>query len=99
MKKINSLYDIEEIKIHWSESKFINDVLDPLGEGGGDIEIEVDIFAFNLIIERAAKKVGCGYDKTSLSVKLKDGLQWCDECKFYLTSEKVDLLGLLNSGR
>ena len=96
MAKINSLNDIEEIKVHWSESGYINDVLGC--DENSDIEKEVDVFAFNSIIEHAAKKVGGGYDKTSLSVKLKDGLQWCFESKFYLTRDKIDLLVLLNAG-
>lgn len=96
MAKINSLNDIKEIKVHWSESGYINDVL--CCDDNYDIEKEVDVFAFNSIIEHAAKKVGVGYDKISLSVKLKDGLQWCFESKFYLTRDKIDLLGLLNAG-
>ena len=96
MAKINSLNDIEKIKIHWSESVYINDVLGC--DDNSDIEKEVDVFAFNSIIEHAAKNVGGGYDKTSLSVKLKNDLQWCFESKFYLTRDKIDLLGLLDAG-
>ena len=96
MAKINSLNDIKEIKVHWSESDYINDVLGC--DDNSDIEKEVDVFVFDSIIKHAANMVDDGYDKTSLSVKLKDGLQWCFESKFYLTSDKVDLLGLLNAG-
>ena len=97
--KINSLNDIEKITVHWSESGYINDVLDPLDEGDGDIEKEVDIFAFDSIVQHASKLISSGYDKTSMSVKLKSGLQWCTECKFYITKDKNNtLIKLLNAG-
>lgn len=95
MVKINSLDDIAEIKVHWTESNYIHDSL-----GGGDdddIEKVVDVSLLNGIIRHACTLVTQGYDKTVLSVKLKDGLQWCDHCKFYLNSSKKDLLTLLNA--
>ena len=96
MARIESLDKIGEIVVHWSESKYINNILDPLGDG--DIEKAVDVFAFNSIVTRASALVDIGYDKTSLSVKLKDGTQWCSECKFNLTKSKNTLLKLLNAG-
>lgn len=96
MEKINSLDDIAEIKVHWTESNYIHDSL-----GGGDdedIEKVVDVSLLNGIIRHACTLVKTGYEKTVLSVKLKSGLQWCDQCKFYLNSSKKDLLTLLNAG-
>ena len=97
MAKINSLDDIEEIKVHWTESDYIHNSLGG-GDEDDDIEKVVDISLLNGIIRHACTLVPTGYDKTVLSVKLKDGLQWCDQCKFYLNSSKKDLLTLLNAG-
>lgn len=99
MSKIENLSDIEKIIVHWSESTYINDTLDPLDEGGGDIEKEVDALAFNSIVKHASTLIEEGYDKTSLSVKKKgDNNWWCIECKFYITKSKNTLLALLNAG-
>ena len=97
MSKIKDLNDIETIIVHWSESNHINNVLGC--DENSDIEKEVDVFTFDSIIQQAAKEVGSGYDKTSLTVKLKSGLQWCRFSKFYLTTDKVDLMGMLNAGQ
>jgi len=95
--KIESLDDIEKIIVHWSESNYINDTLDPLGDG--DIEKEVDVLAFDSIIKHASTLVDIGYDKTSLSIKKKgDYNWWCMECKFYITKPRNSLLKLINAG-
>jgi hypothetical protein len=96
MAKINSLDDIAKIKVHWTESDYINESLGV--DDDGDIEKIVDASLLNGLIRDACTLVPIGYDKIVLSVKLKDGLQWCDQCKFYLNSNKKDLLTLLNSG-
>jgi hypothetical protein len=88
-----NLNDIETIKVHWSESNYINSALGC--DDNDDIEKEVDINAFNLIIANASKEISSGYDKTVLSIKLKSGLQWCLERKFYITNKTGSLLGLL----
>ena len=94
MAKIENLNDIEEIIVHWSESTHINDALGC--DEDGDIEKKVDVFAFDKMVEMASKSVGSGYDKTSLTVKMKSGLLWASESKFYLTRNEDSLLGLLN---
>ena len=94
MNEIKSLSDIGKIKVHWSESSLINDEMGC--DENCDIEKEVDPVIFDDLIKRAAKKVGGGYDKTSLSVWAKDGSYIYDECKFYLSSNDSSLLNLLN---
>ncbi len=96
MSKVNSIDDIGELIVHWSESGYINDVL--TCDDNCDIEKKVDAYVFDSIIKAASGKVEGGYDKTSLSVKLKDGSRWCFECKFYLTRGCEGLLALLNEG-
>lgn len=96
MARIERIEDIETIICHWSESNLINDELG--GDDSGDIEKQVEPKVFDDLICRAAKLVGSGYDKTSLSVKLKSGLQWCKESKFYLTTQDTGLMNLLNKG-
>jgi len=96
MARIEKLEDIESIIVHWSESTLINDELGR--DDNDDIEKQVDPVAFDDLIRRAAKKVGGGYDKTSLSVKLKSGLQWCEQSKFYLNQNDSGLMNLLNKG-
>tara|TARA_R110000744_G_scaffold57010_3_gene120040 strand:- start:3709 stop:3990 length:282 start_codon:yes stop_codon:yes gene_type:complete len=88
-----TLNDIEKIKVHWSESNHINDELGCDDEG--DIEKEVDVKTFDLMVLHASKEVCSGYDKTSLSIKLKSGDQWCFESKFYITQRTKSLLDLL----
>lgn len=95
MSKIKSLNDIESIKVHWSESNVINDALGH--DDNCDIEKVVDVDEFDRLIKKAAGKVKTGYDKTSMTVKLKTGIVWANEAKFYLTGVKDDLLKLLNS--
>jgi hypothetical protein len=94
--KIAKIEDIESIHVHWSESNLINDELGCNEDS--DIEKQVDPIKFDDLISRAAKEVGGGYDKTMLSVKLKDGSDWCKECKFYLSSGDSGLMNLLNKG-
>lgn len=96
MARIEKLEDIESIIVHWSESNLINDELGC--DDNCDIEKQVDPAAFDDLIRRAAKKVGVGYDKTSLSVKLKIGLQWCEQSKFYLNQKDSGLMSMLNKG-
>jgi hypothetical protein len=97
MSKINSLNDIETIKVHWSESVYINDVLGC--DDDDDIEKEVDVQALDSMINHVSKEMSGGYDKTVLSIKLKSGLQWCLDSKFHITSRSSDLLTLLNAGQ
>ena len=88
-----TLNDIETIKVHWSESDYINSVLGC--DDNDDIEKEVDVKALDSIINNASKEISGGYDKTVLSIKLKSGLQWCTESKFYITDRTGSLLSLL----
>ena len=96
MAKIESLSDIEEITIHWSESGHINDVF---ADGDNyDIEKAVDINDLDNAVKESVKFIDGGYDKTKLTVKLKSGLLWADSCKFYITKRTEGLLNLLNAG-
>lgn len=87
------LEDIESVHFHWSESGLINDELGNNSEG--DIEKTVSAETANDLICRASKLVGVGYDKTPLTVKMKDGRTYCREVKFYLTKRKDSLLRLI----
>jgi len=97
MSKIEKLEDIETLIIHWSENGYINNVLDKGGDG--DIEKEVDVNEFDTLVKKAVTFIDGGYDKTSISVKLKSGLQWCENSKVYIQSSTTDLLQLLNAGQ
>ncbi len=96
MTRIKSIDDIESIKVHWSESCFINEVMKC--DENSDIEKEIEPSDFNDIVKIAATKVESGSDKTSLTVILKNGNIWCSESKFYLNKAKKDLISLLNAG-
>ena len=94
MSKVEDLNNIEEIIVHWSESTYINDVLGCNEDC--DIEKIVDVFSFDEMVKVASKKVGSGFDKTSLTVKMKSGLFWATESKFRLGRKESGLLSLLN---
>ncbi len=94
MQKLKSLDEIKSITVHWSESSLINDELGCNDDG--DIEKIVDPVVFDRLIKRAAKEVGIGYDKISLTLTAADGHEWCKECKFYLTAKKTSLLDLIS---
>jgi hypothetical protein len=96
MAKIESLEEIKEITLHWSENNLINDTFDKGGDG--DIEKIVDINELDSAVKESAKYIEGGYDKTKLTVKLKSGLLWADSCKFYITTRTTGLLNLLNEG-
>ncbi len=87
------LEDIRSVVVHWSESILINDVLGCNNDG--DIEKNVDVYEFNDLIKAASSEVGIGFDKTALTITLKDGLKWCKERKFYLTKAKDTLIKLI----
>ncbi len=96
MARIKNIEEIESIMVHWSESNLINDVLGC--DDGCDIEKLVKPDEMDQLTRRAGKSVGCGYDKTSMTVKLKNGLVWANECKFYISSGDNSLLNVLNKG-
>ena len=96
MSKINNINDIKGIHVHWSENNHINTTLGC--DEWGDIEKPVDVFAFSMMVELASKEVKSGYDKTCLTVTMKDGTKWADDMKFYLTAKEDCLLKLLNKG-
>ena len=87
------LSDVESVFVHWSESVLINDELGH-NENTGDIDKQVDPVEFDHLVQRAANGVFSGYDKTKLTVKLKNGEVY-DEVKFYLTQDKGSLVRLL----
>lgn len=87
------LEEIESVWVHWSESTLINEVLGC--DDNSDIEKSVDVFEFNDLIKAAASEVESGYDKTVLTITLIDGLEWCTESKFYLTSDRDTLIKLI----
>ena len=93
-RMVESLEEVESIYIHWSESDHINNVLGC--DDNCDIEKSVDIATFDSIVKIASEGVGLGYDKTSLSITLKNKVVHKD-VKFYLTSDRDSLLKLLQS--
>ena len=95
MKQVKHLDDIDEIIVHWSESEHLNSVLGHNEDY--DIEKKVDVFAFDKMVEAASNEVEGSYDKTSLTVKLKNGVFWARESKFYLGRSDTGLLDLLNT--
>lgn len=97
MSKITNIHEIESIRVHWSESSLISDELGYDEEG--DIEKDVSPDDLDDMVKRAAAKVGGGYDKTSLTIKLKDGRTWCDRHKFYLHGSDSGLLSMIKSER
>jgi len=95
MTEIKQIEDIGTIVVHWSESKYINNVLG--SDENMKIEKRVDIFAFDSIIKHASKDVVLAWNKTNLSIKLKNGHQYCSKSNFYLILETDTLLKLLNN--
>lgn len=87
------LEEIESVFVHWSESELINAELGHDEEG--DIDKKVDPIAFDDLVRRASALVPPGYDKTMLTVYLKDGGE-ITYVKFYLTREKDSLEKLIN---
>ena len=65
--KINDIY---KVYVHWSESEYINKVLGC--DENSDINKEIDSVEFNKIIKKAAPLVGQGYDKTVMTLYIKD---------------------------
>ena len=88
-----NLEDIESVHFHWSESGFLNHEFGKNDED--DIEKTVSAEVAEDAIRRASKLVTGGYDKTSLTIKMKDGKFYCREVKFYLTKRKDSLLKLI----
>lgn len=91
-----TLDQIAEVHFHWSESGLINKELRP-DDDISDIEMTTDAAKADDLIRRAALLVDGGYDKTALTITLKDGSVWCREVKLYLTKRKVGLIPLISS--
>jgi len=96
MARIEKIEYIDSIKVHWSESMIINDELGH--DDDGDIEKWVTPGCMQTLIHKAGKDVGCGYDKTSMTIKLKSGLVWASESKFYISQGDDCLMNVLNKG-
>ena len=96
MSRIEKIEDIDNIKVHWSESQIINDELG--FDDNGDIEKIVSPADMQKLIHKAGSHVGCGYDKTSMTVTLRGGLKWATESKFYICAGDNCLLNVLNKG-
>ena len=92
--KIESLDQIESVRVQWSESGLINRELG--NDAEGDINVTISPDAADDLIRRAALLVDGGYDKTPLTVTLKDGAIWCHELKFYILRRTTGLLDLIN---
>lgn len=92
--KIESLDQIESVRVQWSESGLINRELG--NDAEGDINVTISPEAADDLIRRAAILVDGGYDKTPLTVTLKDGTVWCHELKFYILRRTTGLLDLIN---
>ena len=84
--------DIKGVFVHWTESEYINKVLS--FDENGDINKDVDKYAFDSIIKHAAREVGIGFDKTMLTIIMTDGTVH-EEIKFYLTTKKDSLIKLI----
>lgn len=97
MARIESLDDIESVIVHWSESALINAELN--NSDSDDIEAAVNPLDLDNLVARAAMAITIGHDKTSLSVKLKSGLEWCTESKVYIGQNDTGLLSILNKGQ
>lgn len=91
---MESLSEIKNILVSWSESSYISDELGCNDEG--DINKFVDAVYLDDLIRTAATKqrIPMGYDKTVLTVFLNDGDWWCKEYKFCLLPG-MNLLDLL----
>ncbi|MFK5951022.1 MAG: hypothetical protein QM500_19895 [Methylococcales bacterium] len=87
------LEDIESVFVHWSESRLINDVLGC--DDNCDIEKSVEPAEFDKLVIQAASKVGKSNDKTVLTVKLKNGIVYCDNSKCYLNVTNNTLIKLI----
>lgn len=87
------LEEIESVFVHWSESSLISAEMGYNDEG--DIDKEIDPVVFDDLVRRAAALVGPGYDKTRLTIKLKDGGE-INCVKFYLVPGKDTLEKLIN---
>ena len=96
MSRIKKIEDIDSIIIHWSESIVINVELGC--DDNSDIEKEVTPEKAEALIRKASTNISAGYDKTSMTVKLKDGSVWATESKFYICRGDSDLLSVLNKG-
>ena len=96
MTKIQSIDDIESIYLHWSESNHINLRFDC--DRNGDINKPVNTRRLDHAVTIAGQEVGAGFDKTVLTIRLKNGVIWCSECKFRIKQGQKDLLSLLNTG-
>jgi hypothetical protein len=96
MAKIESIDDIEVIEIHWTESNHINEMMGC--DENCDIEKPINPYELESMIGVTVHQLGSGYDKISLSIELKNGLQWCKESKFYISADVKCLLDLLNKG-
>lgn len=94
MSQIKSLDEIKEVFVHWSESEFITDTLGC--DDDIDINKTVDPELMDKLVATAGTKVQGGYDKTVLTIVLKDGTKWCDDVKFYLSRNEAGLLSLIN---
>lgn len=92
--KIESLDQIESVRVQWSESGLINSELG--NDAEGDINVTISPEKADDLIRRAAILVDGGYDKTPLTVTLKDGTVWCHELKFYILRRTTGLLDLIN---
>jgi hypothetical protein len=96
MARIESIEDIKSINVHWSESSIINDAL------GCDDDCNIDKWVeperLDGLIKQAAGAISSGYDKTCMTVDLKSGLVWADDCKFYISKGDSSLLDVLNKG-
>ena len=87
---MKTIEDIKSVHVNWSESAHINDAL---GGDGGEIGKDIDKYALDSIIKEASAKVGIGYDKTYMHVKMKNGDVYED--KFNLTRKKDSLIKLI----
>ena len=92
--EITSLDKIKSVRVHWSESRLINDVMG----ANDDDDIEKDILPLlldKLIRDATGNVQGSTSDKTVLTIELQSGETWCTQCKFYIRAGTDGLLDLI----
>jgi len=91
---VTSLDEIKNIRVHWSENTWINQIMGC--DDDCDIEKDIAPILFDKLIRDARQHVeGETSDKTCLTVELESGERLCTEKKFYLRAKTIDLIGLV----
>lgn len=88
------LEDIDKVILHWSESEYINDILG--NEDDGDLNKELSPEDADDLIRKAAEKVDYPFDKTVLSIILKNNVfHYNGPIEYYLQGNTNGLIDLI----